>query len=189
MGKTLHLLSQSELVDAIKSNKADVLKHVYTVNYPKVEAMVLKNSGSIEHAKDIFQDTFITVWIHIKQNKFTPLNDSALQGYIYRISKNKWTDILRSKSFKNVKTLDESTSKNMDETEEHIESEDHKLKMAMTAFENLGEPCKQLLKTFYFEKKSLKEISETLQIEETSARNKKYRCMQKLRAVVLASKP
>lgn len=189
MGKTLHLLSQSELVDAIKANKSEVLKYIYTANYPKVEAMVLKNSGSVEHAKDIFQDTFITVWSHIKQNKFTPLNDSALQGYIYRISKNKWTDILRSKAFKNSKTLDESLNADMNDTETYTDDEDNKLKITMTAFENLGEPCKKLLKTFYFEKKSLKEISETLHIEENTARNKKYRCMQKLRAVVLASKP
>lgn len=188
MGKSLHFLSQSELVDAIKYNKPEVLKHIYTSNYPKVEAMVLKNSGSVEHAKDIFQETFITVWTHVKQNKFVPLNDSALQGYIYRISKNKWTDVLRSKSFKSFKSIEGSIIKDVNEDFERDVNEDQKLKTAMTAFENLGEPCKQLLKTFYFEKKSLKEISKTLQIEENTARNKKYRCMQKLRAVLLASK-
>lgn len=189
MGKTIHLLSQSQLIEAIKSNDAKVLKQLYTANYPKVEALVLKNSGSVAHAKDIYQEAFITVWTHIKQNKFTPQNDSALQGYLYRISKNKWTDVLRSKSFKDVKPLNNETLKAVKEDEEeHNETEDKKLKIAMSAFENLGQPCKKLLKTFYFEKKSLKEISEELNIEENTARNKKYRCMQKLRAVVLASK-
>ncbi|MEW4924314.1 sigma-70 family RNA polymerase sigma factor [Algibacter sp. 2305UL17-15] len=188
MGKTIHLLNQSQLVDGIRSNDSEVLKHVYTTNYPKVEALVLKNSGSIAHAKDVYQDAFITVWTHIKNNKFVPQNDTAIQGYLYRISKNKWTDVLRSKSFKNSKPLVVETLAEVKDDEEHNEPDSKKLKIAMTAFENLGQPCKQLLKTFYFEKKSLKEISIELKIEETTARNKKYRCMQKLRAVVLASK-
>ncbi len=58
----------------------------------------------------------------------------------------------------------------------------------MDAFKLLGNPCKQLLTTFYFEKKSLREIADELQIEENTARNKKYRCMEKLREMVLASK-
>ncbi|GAL91069.1 RNA polymerase sigma factor [Jejuia pallidilutea] len=189
MGKTIHLLSQSQLVEAIKSNNTKVLKQLYTSNYPKVEALVLKNSGSVAHAKDIYQEAFITVWTHVKQNKFTPHNDSALQGYLYSISKNKWTDVLRSKSFKDVKPLNNDTLGGMKEDEAYSEPEDKKLKLTMEAFKKLGQPCKQLLKTFYFEKKSLKEISKALNIEENTARNKKYRCMQKLRAVVLASKP
>lgn len=188
MGKAIHLLSQSQLVDAIKTNDTGVLKELYTTNYPKVEALVLKNSGSVAHAKDIYQDAFVIVWTHIKQNKFTPQNDSALQGYLYRICKNKWVDVLRSKSFKDVKPLNTDILKIVKEDDTYKETENKKLKMAMAAFENLGQPCKQLLKTFYFEKKSLKEISEALNIEESTARNKKYRCMQKLRAVVLASK-
>lgn len=188
MGKKIHLLSQSQLVDAIKENDANILKALYTSNYPKIEALVLKNSGSSAHAKDIYQDAFITVWTHIKQNKFAPQNDSALQGYLYKICKNKWTDVLRSKAFKDVKPLNTDTIKTVKSEETYDTLEDKKLKLTMAAFENLGQPCKQLLKTFYFEKKSLKEISKELNIEETTARNKKYRCMQKLRAVVLASK-
>ncbi|TBN05509.1 sigma-70 family RNA polymerase sigma factor [Hyunsoonleella flava] len=188
MGKTIHLLSQSQLIEAIKANDAGVLKELYTANYPKVEALVLKNSGSSVYAKDIYQEAFITVWTHVKQDKFTPQNDSALQGYLYRICKNKWTDVLRSKSFKDFKPLNTDTLKTVKADDTYNEVEDKKLKLTMTAFEILGQPCKQLLKTFYFEKKSLKEISEELNIEENTARNKKYRCMQKLRAMVLASK-
>lgn len=188
MGKAIHLLSQSQLVDAIKTNDTRVLKELYTTNYPKVEALVLKNNGSVAHAKDIYQEAFVVVWTHIKHNKFIPQNDSALQGYLYRICKNKWTDVLRSKSFKDVRPLNTDTLRVVKEDDTYKETEDKKLKKTMAAFENLGQPCKQLLKTFYFEKKSLKEISEALNIEESTARNKKYRCMQKLRAVVLASK-
>ncbi len=191
MGETLHLLDQSELVDAIKSNDAIVLKNLYINNYHKVEALVLKNSGSVEHAKDIYQDAFITVWNNIKNNAFTPKNDTALQGYLYTIAKNKWTDVLRSKAFKNSKVLNHEVltvvkDEDFDEIDDDLKNK--KLKTVMAAFKNLGQPCKQLLSTFYFDKKSLKDIASELNIEETTARNKKYRCMEKLRTMVLASK-
>lgn len=190
MGKPIHLLSQSELVFAIKSNESNVLKHFYTSNYKKIEVLVLKNSGSIDHAKDIYQEAFITVWTHVKNDKFTPKNDTALQGYLYRIAKNKWTDVLRSKAFKNSKSLnhEELTYIKDEDNNEDQNLENTKLKMAMGVFKKLGQPCKQLLSTFYFDKKSLKEIASELKIEETTARNKKYRCMEKLRTMVLASK-
>jgi RNA polymerase sigma factor (sigma-70 family) len=79
----------------------------------------------------------------------------------------------------------------LDESQEEQQQEElfkQKLTQTMNAFQVLGEPCKSLLKTFYFEKKSLRDIAETLQIEETTARNKKYRCMEKLRDMVIASK-
>ena len=189
MGKSINSLSQSELVYAIKSNDPNILKFFYTENYTKIESLILKNSGSVEYAKDIYQDAFITVWTHIKNDKFVPKNDTALQGYLYKIAKNKWMDVLRSKSFKNFKSLNyENLIYVKDEKDENIDLKNNKLKIAMLAFKNLGQPCKKLLSTFYFDKKSLKEIASELKIEETTARNKKYRCMQKLRALVLASK-
>ncbi|WP_372753871.1 RNA polymerase sigma factor [Mariniflexile sp.] len=180
---------QSQLIDAIKANESEVLKMLYISNYKKIESLVLKNSGTIEDAKDIYQEAFIVFWKNIKSNTFIPLNETAIQGYLYTIAKNKWMDIVKSSRFR--KTLsgfnnqfqltkidyDDSFSEN---------SENKKLTTAMEAFRVLGQPCKKLLTTFYFEKKSLKDLSLQLQINEASVRNKKYRCMKKLRNIIKA---
>lgn len=188
MGQAIKLEQQIQLLDAIKSNDSIVLKELYVSNYPKIEALVLKNSGSIEYAKDIYQDAFITVWKHVKDDTFIPQNETALQGYLYSVAKNKWTDVLRSKAFKSSKSLNTELSvvKNDEDDTEEEDLKTEKLKTTMNAFKNLGQPCKQLLSTFYFDKKSLKDIASKLNIEETTARNKKYRCMEKLRAMVLS---
>ena len=65
---------------------------------------------------------------------------------------------------------------------------DKRLEDVMLAFKNLGEACKSLLRMFYFEKKSMKFIAEELALDSASTRNKKYRCMEKLRASILAPK-
>ncbi len=47
-------------------------------------------------------------------------------------------------------------------------------------FAQLGERCQEILRRFYYEKQSMKEIAEVFQLTEASAKNEKYRCMQRL---------
>lgn len=189
MGKTININNQLQLIDAIKSNDNKILKQLYVNNFRKTEHYILKNSGSQNEAKDIYQEAFISMWNNVKNDSFIPKNDSALQGYLYQIAKNKWLDVLKSKRFKSTQSLTEERILflKQDETKENDDF-DKKINTTMSAFKVLGQPCKDLLKTFYFEKKSLRDIASALNIEESSVRNKKYRCMEKLRATVIASK-
>ncbi len=191
MRETYKIEHQLQLIDAIKANDQIALKEFYVGNYSKIETMVLKNSGSVEHAKDLYQESFIVVWNNLKTNKFEPKNENALQGYLYQIAKNKWMDILRSKTFRKTNSLSKETLallKQEPNDEVVDDANSIKLKEAMTAFKNLGQPCKQLLTNYYYEKKSLRVIASELQMGEASVRNKKYRCMEKLRSIVLAAK-
>ncbi len=181
--------NQSQLVEAIKANNDVVLKSLYTNNYHKIEALVLKNSGTKDHAKDVYQDAFIVVWKNIKQDKFVPQNQSSINGYLYTIAKNKWMDVLRSQGYK--KTIVASQLHHFeikDEENNDIDDDilkDKRLEDVMLAFKNLGDACKSLLHKFYFEKKSMNLIAEELALDSASTRNKKYRCMQKLREIAL----
>ena len=94
------LTAQYQLVSAIMANDESVLKQLYQNNYRKVEAYILKNRGSMPQAKDIYQEAFLAVWQNIKKGAFQPRNESALQGYLFQIAKNKWTDELRSARYK-----------------------------------------------------------------------------------------
>lgn len=184
--------SQLLLIDAIKDNNSVVLKQLYTTNYHKIEALVLKNNGTKDHAKDVYQEAFIIVWNNVKSDNFVPQNETALQGYLYQVAKNKWMDVLRSSRFKKTKfinhelsVLDKGIEQQDDEEQELFKQ---KLQQTMDAFKNLGNPCKQLLTAFYFEKATLRDIANKLEIEENTARTKKYRCMEKLRELILSPK-
>lgn len=184
--------SQLLLIDAIKANNSIVLKELYINNYHKIEALVLKNNGTKEHAKDVYQEAFIIVWKNVKNDSFIPQNETALQGYLYQIAKNKWMDVLRSSHFKKTKLIQHELSVVNKQIEPQEDEEQdlfkQKLQQAMAAFKSLGTPCKQLLTDFYFEKISLRDIANKLNIEENTARTKKYRCMEKLRELAMTSK-
>ena len=183
MGDTNQITAQERLVAAVKNNDEKVLKQLYLESYGKIEMYILKNNGTKPQAKDTYQEAFIAVWQNVKKGKFLPTNETALQGYLYQIARNKWTDYLRSSRYKKTSSLDNEIQFE-DSTEDLYSDKDQKVSDTMAAFRRLGEECRQLLSQFYFEKRSLREIASVFEIEEASARNKKYRCINKLRELV-----
>ncbi len=136
-------------------------------------------------AKDIYQEAFITVWRNIKEGRFEPQNETAVQGYLYQIAKNKWLDHLRSSRYKKTVGLGDHAHVYPQAIEEDTvvpaNESDVLLKQAMAAFNKLGAECKKLLMAFYFEKKNMRQLAAEFEIGEASMRNKKYRCILKLR--------
>lgn len=188
---TENYLKQEQLVKAIQANDESVLELLYQENYYKTEKYIIENRGSQEQAKDTYQEAFIAVWENVQNDKFIPKNETAINGYIYTVAKNKWLDFLKSSRFKKTSTLETHEYKIESETNsdsESLEEETNQkiLKVADT-FNKIGDACKKILTLFYYDSKSLKEIATELSIAEASARNKKYRCIEKLRALVLSS--
>ena len=188
MRETSQIENQFQVITTIKANDNLVLKKLYQENYKKVEVFILKNNGSMPQAKDTYQEAFIAMYHNIKADKFNPTNESALQGYLYQIAKNKWTDFLRSSRFKKTSQIADNFFIQDEDSNltsfEISEAEYNPTQLAMEAFTQLGAECKKLLEVFYFQKKSLREIAAEFNIGEASARNKKYRCIQKLRDLV-----
>lgn len=183
--------SQEKLIQAIQANDENVLKNLYEANFYKTEHYIIKNSGSIDEAKDIFQEAFVTVWENVQDNKFKPKNASALNGYLYTIAKNKWLNHLNSARYRKTNSFGNNlhtlTDKNTIETNVFNEKDDNRIEDVANAFDRLGDACKKLLSVFYYDNKSLRDISKAFNITEASARNKKYRCLEKLRTLVLTS--
>lgn len=184
MGKLLNIEKQHSLVEAIKENDQKVLKLLYQSNYRKVERFIVKNSGSMHEAKDIFQESFLAMYQNVKASKFVPSNETALQGYLFTIAKNKWRDHLRTTKFKKTNRISDGLGATLTSNDRgNLEEDELQLKInnAIDAFNKLGEECKDLLTLFYFNKKSMRDIAGSYNLTEASARNKKYRCLQHLK--------
>jgi RNA polymerase sigma factor (sigma-70 family) len=175
---TFKNLTQDEIIFGIKSNEPKVLKWLYQSQYPKIEKYVLANNGDIDQAKDLFQEAFISVWNNVRSGKFVPENGTAVTGYIYQIAKNKWLDYLRSSRYKKTTSFTAEHEKE-DDTEEN-DKEELKKNLSLE-FQKLGENCREILKRFYFQKETMETIAKAFQWTEATARNNKYRCIQRLK--------
>ena len=175
-------ISGYEQIIAIKANDAIALKMLYQDNFYKVEKYVLNNNGSVDQAKDIYQEAFIAVWRNIQLDKFIPENENALSGYLYKVAKNKWLDHLRSAHYKKMTAINENIAEVADDI--IPEKEEKYIEDVKKQFKLLGKNCQDVLTRFYYEKESMKEIAEQYQWTEATARNNKYRCLQKLRDLI-----
>ncbi|WP_111668887.1 RNA polymerase sigma factor [Algoriphagus litoralis] len=170
--------TQEKLTEGIRQNDERIIKWIYQKNFLKVQQMVLANSGTMEQAKDLYQEAFLSFWTGIKTGKFHPENNSALGGYLYQIAKNKWLDVVRSSGFKMTVFPEVMPEKVQEEQED---KEGYYLQIE-GAFAKLGETCKELLTRFYYQKESLSALSTHFGWTEASTKNNKYRCMEKLRS-------
>ena len=179
---------QFALLDAFLSNKEVPIKEFYIDEYPKTKYYVLKNGGTLDNANDVFQEAYFACWKKLSTGKFRPKNKAEIEAYLFTIAKNKWIDFTRTVAKKKTISIDEKiyelTDDETSKSSDRIEKE-HQLNITLTAFENLGQACKDLLTQFYFQKLSLRDIAKNLDMEEASAKNKKYRCIQKLKELAL----
>lgn len=180
-------IGQNSRLKAIRENDEVVMKAFYQENYPKVETYVLNNSGSIDEAKDVYQEAFIAVWRNIQLDRFKEHAGTSLEGYLYQVAKHKWLDHLRMARRRQVVPLAVET--NGFKMPELSENEQELLTLIKTKMKLLGEMCREVLDRFYYQKQSMRTISEGMNWTEATAKNNKYRCLQRLRELLKSNTP
>jgi len=161
----------------------EAFAYLYRTYYPVIQKFVEQNKGTKDDAKDIFQDGLIVLYHQILKGAFK--EKSTVETYLYSICRNLWLKkITRSKG-----TMD------LIENHKHIKTDDNILQSLIgteqeqcieEVLNELGAECNNILKYFYFDKLSMKKIKDKLQLaSEQVAKNKKMKCLKKLRKLVL----
>lgn len=170
-----------EFIEGLKHNNDVVLRALYKKYYNIVLKYVVNNSGTSEAAADIYQETIIVLYETAQKPGFS-LN-CQLQTFIFSIAKRLWLKQLRNHGqiarFKDDE--EEDVVDVSEEMTEHLKKEAD-IERMNTSMENLGEPCKTLLKDFYVSKLSMDEISEKFGYTNAdNAKTQKYKCLQRLK--------
>lgn len=129
-----------------------------------------------EESRDVYQATVIQFYENVQSGKLVKLT-SDLKTYLFAIGKNKIRELRDAgRRFRE-----------MQEKYEVIEDEDKQEKEVLfeqleASLDKLGDPCKRLLELYYYYKKSLIEIAETLDYKNSdTVKNLKYKCLGRLR--------
>jgi RNA polymerase sigma-70 factor (ECF subfamily) len=76
------------------------------------------------------------------------------------------------------------------DSSQEMASQELDLALVHRCFERIGDPCHRLLEFFYFRQKSMEEISAELGYKNPeTAKNQKYKCMERLRKLVDDERP
>lgn len=175
--------SEKELLISIREGDQRVMEKVY-LKYRKefVSWSIGKYGISEEDALDHYQDT-ATIFFEKVMNGSVSEISSSLKTYLFAIGKNR---ILQQFDEQNrIEKHEVSLAEHY-----HFISEDEGLThvyeqartRTMTMFNTLGDGCKEILKLFYFDKKSMSEIACLLgHKNEGVSRTTKKRCLEKLK--------
>ncbi len=163
------------IIECIRTGKNnEALKYLYKDPLRKIRSYILKNSGNLDDADDVFQDAVIVLFQYVKNGKYNEEHD--LDGFLFRVAKNSWIDIARKKQ-KNIKAsfIGFDIADDSDHLNDMIK--DEQLTAFQTLFDKLEDNCKKILSYVIFDKKSMKEISALMGMkDEKVAKNQHYRC-------------
>ena len=173
------------LYEGLKRNQQSAFEYLYKNNYPAVRQLLRQYNGSEDDAKDVFQEGMIALWNNIRSGSYQLREDVKMSTYLIQICKLRWMDRMKKASSR-YEIRQETYLEPAEEAEVMVNWINREEQSEFQQqFAQLGERCQTLLKGFYFMKQSLQEISERLGIGEASAKNEKYRCMQRLKKIVL----
>jgi len=158
---------------------------MYKKYFPLTRSFVLKNSGTHEDAKDVFQEGLLALFNKIR-NEPLKLNCS-LKTYFYSICRNIWMQRLDQKwrLLYQSDYVNESAG-DIDPFAFEIDEENlQKERLFNNHLLSLPEDCKKIISMFN-SKMSLKEITEVMGFKDiTYAKTRKYLCKNMLRKRIL----
>lgn len=182
--KKIH--SDQKYVEALVANNSILINEIYTKFAPKVIAYVSKNSGDETAARDIIQETLITIY---DQGKSKGLQLTCpFDAYFFLICKRKWLNSLKKSGNKEV-TIEEERLYISDDTDEQVaktQQFEEQQELYMAVLSKMGETCKRII-TLGFSAMSMQEVADHLDITYAYARKKKSLCISKLTQLIKES--
>lgn len=133
-----------------------------------------------DEAVDIFQYSILSFYENVLEETFEEMNDAGIKTYLYSIGKNKLLADNRKKS--KVSYQEELEEDLFEALEEENPDKEIRIKKITKIISELGPPCSEILRLFYFSNLTNDEIAEVLDYKNgNTVKNLKYKCLQRVK--------
>ena len=181
--------TDNELLSAIQMGQDlnPVLRYLYRQYFEGLCMYVEQNNGNRQDAEDVFQEVLLSFIELVKLNKFR--GDSSIKTFLFSLNRNIWLNELKRKDRSLARELKYEKQKEGNEADvsEYIAGRESR-KQVLDIVERLGEGCKKILLSFYYENLSMREILAQTEYEtEQVVRNKKYKCLKQLEQLLMTN--
>lgn len=168
-------MNDQEILARLKQGDENTLDLLYKTHYRMMIKLIIKNNGTEEEAKDIYQESLIVLWQKAKDDNF--ILTSKISTYLYSICLNLWRKELERKKRFSYEVKEGSDIMDMDR--------DERIKIINMCIQKLGETCRDVLTYYYFDRLSMVEIAEKMGFANAdTSKTKKYRCKKELDQLV-----
>lgn len=172
-------MKQELLLQEIKIHRENSFKIIYKQYYGLVENHVLRNSGNVNDAKDLFQEVMLVLAEKLERDDF--VLTAKLKTYVLAIAKNLWLKSLRNTSKQEV--FERKHDKYFyEEMQLSIEKEMSYSQRLKRLFTKMTAHCSRLLDDIYYKAKSILQIQQEYGYStKHNAQNQKHKCIEQLR--------
>ena len=173
-------MDQNAVIKEIRSGNKKTLENIYTM-YRKgfIEWTTKTQRISTDEALDVYQQTILSFYENILSGKLSQVR-SNIRTYLFAIGKNKVYELHRQQI--RLVNSDHSMPDPGEIPGEDQEENERLLDLSKICLNKLGDPCKQILESYYYHRRTMQEIAVVLGYKnEQTAKNQKYKCLLRLR--------
>ncbi len=176
---------EQSLLKGLAENDKTAVEALYRDNYTAIQSFILNNNGSVDEARDIFQEAMIVLYEKSKSPSFE-LN-CQIKTYLYSVCRRLWLKrLLQLNKYSSQVESMEETIPIEEEIEDH-EKKNEDFILMENAMAKIGEPCKSLLDAYYIQKKTMQDIAvEFGYTNSDNAKTQKYKCLVRLKKLFFA---
>ncbi len=176
-----------------------------------------RSAISTDDALDILQEGMAEFAIKLKNGKYL-FQEKPVAAYVFTVCRNRWVSYLRKNHIQKLETIQDDMAEENDspgsyERTSHSFSvepggntdQDGDTEASLSggsiwgdsevdweavgrAFADVGDDCRTMLHCFYVEEKSLGECGARIGLQENSAKVKRFRCAQRMKALYIQYK-
>ena len=169
------------LLQGLARSDRQAIEIIYKENFGLIQSLVVKNNGTADDAKDLFQEAMVILYEKVCAGNFEL--QVLLKTYLYAVCRRLWLKKLGQQN----RFVIVDNHENQIEVEDDLSTQQQKadeLVMMEKALNGLGEPCKSLLQAFYLKKRSMHEIAQDFgYTNPENAKNQKYKCLMRLKKI------
>ncbi len=164
-------------METSNSNHEQWLTHLYLSVFPAVAAYIRSKGGTLDEAKDIFQDALVIYYEKAIAGKV--VIEHSEKAYLLGVTRHLWYH--HQQKQKGTTAEDTLNYEHLAQEEVLTPSTNRLLRYLETA----GQKCMDMLQAFYYDKLNMREIAERFNLSgERSATVQKHKCLEKVREKV-----
>lgn len=186
--------TDTELIEGLAAGENAAIAEIYRLYQPILLKWMVSRGGEEIDAYDVFQEGILVLFEKAADPSFALT--CKLSTYLFAVCKRIWFKKTQQRS--NTSSLDIGKRTDEDNDEDlasydedidvHREKELNFDKLEHS-LDQLGSPCKELLRAFYIDDKSMQEIAAAFSYTNAeNAKTQKYKCLNRLKKIFFSAK-
>lgn len=167
--------------------KGENLRDLFEKTYEELSDAIFRycyfHTSNREKAMDITHDTFVKTWEYLDSHKGEEVKN--LKAFLYKVARNLVIDSYRKKESGSLDTLMESGFElTSEESEIIVKENEFEARMAVETIQELDPKYKDVILMRYVEDMSVKDIAESLDMNENTVSVRIHRGVEKLKEIL-----